>query len=143
MDSRTDRALALAIELVAFYIRTLAWVLLIWAPLAGAFILLFLGHDEVKRVIAIVLLCLPLIGLLLKWMSTGVFDLKLGRMIVVLLFSAGFAVIELRAVVLMAFHGKARELGGILPGLVPYFLVAAILGYGLIRRSSLLRRTTR
>jgi hypothetical protein len=139
MNSRTDSTLALAIDLVAFYIRVVAWTLLIWAPVAGACILLFFAHDELKRDIAIVLLCLPLLGLLLKWMSTGVFDLKLGRMIVLLLFSAGFGLLQLGVVVFMISQAKLQGLGGILFGLVVYSLLAATLGYGLVRRSSLLR----
>jgi len=113
-------------------------MLLIWAPLAGACILLFFASDDVKRYIAIVLLCLPLLGLLLKWMSTGLFDLKLGRMIVVLLFSAGLALFQLVAAVLV-FRSKLPGFGGLLFPLVLYSFVAATLGYGLVRRNSLLR----
>jgi hypothetical protein len=138
INSKTDRALALAIELVAFYLRNAAWMLLIWAPLAGACVLVFLSDDEVKRHIAIALLCLPLLGLLLKWISTGIFDLKLGRMIVALLLSAAFALLEL-AVVVLAFRDNTQGLATILVGLVLYLFVAAILGYGLVRRNSLLR----
>jgi hypothetical protein len=138
IDSRADRMLALAIELVAFELRVMAWTLLIWAPLAGACILLFFASDDVKRDIAIVLLCLPLLGLLLKWVSTGLFDLKLGRMIVVLLFSAGFALLQL-VVVVLAFLSKLPGIVSLLLSLVIFSFVAATLGYGLVRRNSLLR----
>jgi hypothetical protein len=135
IDSRADRVLALAIELVAFLIRSVAWMLLIWAPLAGACILLFFVSDDD---IAIVLLCLPLLGLILKWMSTGLFDLKLGRMTVVLLFSGGYA-FRLLVTVVLAFQGRSPGLGSLLLSLAIWSLVAATLGYGLVRRNSLLQ----
>jgi hypothetical protein len=139
VDSKTDRALVLAVDVIAFYIRTTAWMLLTWAPLAGVCMLVARWHDDEIRSMAIALLCLPLLGLLLKWMSSGIFDLKLGRMIAVMLLNIGYALLMLTAVVWN--HDSSPSLGPMLMVLALSCLVAAILGYGLVRRNSLLRRT--
>jgi hypothetical protein len=91
MDSRTDKTIGLAVDIVAFYIRLISWMFLTWFPVVGLCILIF-SHTQAVRVTGLtVVLLLPLIGLLLKWTSTGIFDLKLGRTILVLLFSMGIA----------------------------------------------------
>jgi hypothetical protein len=125
---------ALLVDALAFLIGVAAWESIVWGPPT---ILCFLWYTGAVRehtwLLAFVILP-PMFGLFLLWVAKGLYNRKLGRLILVFCFS-------FFAVLLLIFAVVSRHGGWqMLPAATMYVFALAIAGVGIAKRKAIKER---
>ena|SRR5271165_3072105 len=125
---------ALLVDALAFVIGIVAWESIVWGPPA---ILCFLWYTGAVRenawLLAFVVLP-PMFGLFLLWVAKGLYNRKLGRLILVFCFNLFTVLGVIFAVV--SPHGGWQ----MLPAATMYVFVLAIAGVGIAKRKAIKER---
>jgi len=132
------RWIALLVDLLGFVTGILAWELIVWGPPAVLCILWYTGALRENMWLVALVILPPMFGLLLLWVARGLYNRKLGRLILVVCCSAFGVLSSIFAVVIARLSPDIHySPWGVVPGATLYIVVLAIAVSGIAKRKAI------